>query len=230
MKISVVVPVYNEVNTIEEIISRVQAVNVGLEKEIIIVDDNSTDGTRERLTNMTREKKNVKVFCHDRNLGKGAALRTGFEFAARDITIIQDADLEYDPEEYPNLLKTILDDKADVVYGSRFLRKTYKTFPFWHYAGNKFLTALFNFFNNRDLTDMETCYKVFKKEILRSITLKSNRFAFEPEFSTKVARKGFRICEVPIKYNKRSYSEGKKFNWKDRIIAFFAVFRFQLSD
>ncbi|MBW2330216.1 MAG: glycosyltransferase family 2 protein, partial [Deltaproteobacteria bacterium] len=189
MNISVVIPVYNEIGTVEEIVSRVQ--DVALEKEIIIVDDASTDGTRERLMDIESTQENVKVLYHKRNQGKGAALRTGFKYVTGDIVIIQDADLEYDPKEYPVLLKPVLDGRADVVYGSRFLGGPHRVLFFWHYAGNKFLTLLSNGVNNLNLTDMETCYKIFRREVLGQISLKSNRFGFEPEFTAKVAKKGF---------------------------------------
>ncbi len=227
MKVSVVVPVYNEVRTIEEIISCVHA--VPLEKEIIIVDDGSTDGTRPRLQEISREK-DVKVLYHDRNQGKGAALRTGFEAATGDVIIIQDADLEYDPREYPLLLEPILDGKADVVYGSRFLSGPHRVLFFWHYVGNRFLTLLSNALSNLNLSDMETCYKAFRREILSDITIKSNRFGFEPEFTMKVAKRGLRIYEVPISYHGRTYAEGKKIDWRDGVKAIFALVWFRFFD
>lgn len=228
MNISVVIPVYNEIGTVEEIVSRVQ--DVALEKEIIIVDDASTDGTRERLMDIESTQENVKVLYHKRNQGKGAALRTGFKYVTGDIVIIQDADLEYDPKEYPVLLGPVLDGRADVVYGSRFLGGPHRVLFFWHYLGNKFLTLVSNAVNNLNLTDMETCYKVFRREVLGQISVKSNRFGFEPEFTAKVAKKGFRIYEVPISYSGRSYSEGKKITWKDGIVAIFAILRFRFFD
>ena len=208
MKVSVVMPVYNEVATINEIVRRVQEVE--LDKEIIIVDDCSTDGTRERLREIDEAQENVKLIYHSHNQGKGAALRTGFEQVTGDVVIIQDADLEYDPREYPVLLEPILDGRADVVYGSRFLGGPHRVLFFWHYVGNKFLTLLSNMFTNLNLTDMETCYKVFKREVLDGLQLKSNRFGFEPEFTAKVAKKHFRIYETPISYSGRTYAEGKK--------------------
>ncbi len=228
MQISVVIPVYNEVSTIREIVVRVQAVD--LEKEIIIVDDGSTDGTREQLQEITLSQKNVRVVYHDRNQGKGAALRTGFEGATGDIVIIQDADLEYDPREYPVLLEPILDGRADVVYGSRFLGGPHRVLFFWHYLGNKFLTLLSNAVTNLNLTDMETCYKVFKREVLAGMNLKSNRFGFEPEFTVKIAKKDCRIYEVPISYSGRTYAEGKKIGWKDGVKAVFAILWFRFFD
>ena len=228
MRLSVVIPVYNEVGTIKEIVSRVQAVD--LEKEIIIVDDGSTDGTRELLEEITLSLENVRVLYHDHNQGKGAALRTGFESATGDIVIIQDADLEYDPREYPVLLEPILDGRADIVYGSRFLGGPHRVLFFWHYLGNKFLTLLSNALTNLNLTDMETCYKVFRKEVLSDIQLKSNRFGFEPEFTAKIAKKGFRIYETSISYSGRTYAEGKKIGWKDGVKAIFAIIWFRFFD
>jgi len=228
MQVSVVIPVYNEVSTIREIVARVQAVD--LDKEIIIVDDGSTDGTRELLQEITLSQENIRVIYHDRNQGKGAALRTGFEGATGDIVIVQDADLEYDPREYPILLEPILDGRADVVYGSRFLGGPHRVLFFWHYLGNKFLTLLSNAVTNLNLTDMETCYKVFKREVLAGMNLKSNRFGFEPEFTVKIAKKGFRIYEVPISYSGRTYAEGKKIGWKDGVKAIFAIIWFRFFD
>jgi glycosyltransferase involved in cell wall biosynthesis len=228
VKLSVVIPVYNEVETIKEIVSRVQAVD--LEKEIIIVDDGSTDGTREQLQEISLAQKNVRVFYHDYNQGKGAALRTGFEVTTGDIVIIQDADLEYDPREYPVLLGPILDGRADIVYGSRFLGGPHRVLFFWHYLGNKFLTLLSNALTNLNLTDMETCYKVFRREVLSDIQFKSNRFGFEPEFTAKLARKDFRIYETPISYSGRTYAEGKKIGWKDGVKAIFAIVWFRFFD
>ena len=228
MRLSVVIPVYNEVETIKEIVSRVQAVD--LEKEIIIVDDGSTDGTREQLKEISLAQKNVRVFYHDLNQGKGAALRTGFEVTTGDIVIIQDADLEYDPREYSVLLEPILDGRADIVYGSRFLGGPHRVLFFWHYLGNKFLTLLSNALTNLNLTDMETCYKDFRREVIRDIQFKSNRFGFEPEFTAKVAKKGFRIYETPISYSGRTYAEGKKIGWKDGVKAVFSIVWFRFFD
>jgi glycosyltransferase involved in cell wall biosynthesis len=227
MKVSVVVPVYNEVRTIEEIISCVQA--VPLEKEIIIVDDGSTDGTRPRLQEMSREKA-VKVLYHERNQGKGAALRTGFGAATGNVILIQDADLEYNPREYPMLLQPIFDGKADVVYGSRFLSGPHRVLFFWHSVGNRLLTLLSNALSNLNLSDMETGYKAFRREILNEITIKSNRFGFEPEFTMKVAKRGLRIYEVPISYHGRTYAEGKKIDWRDGVKAIFALVWFRFFD
>jgi len=228
MKISVVIPVYNEIDTIEELVSRV--LMVAIKKEVIIVDDFSTDGTRERLKQVVQYQENVEVLYHNRNQGKGAALRTGFGSMTGDIVIIQDADLEYNPREYPKLLKPILDGQADVVYGSRFLGGPHRVLFFWHYVGNKFLTLISNILTNLNLTDMETCYKAFKRQILKDLNLKSNRFGFEPEFTAKVAEKGLRIYETPISYSGRTYSEGKKITWKDGIVAIFTILWFRFFD
>ena len=228
MKISVVMPVYNEVDTIEEIISRVNS--AAIDKEIIVVDDFSTDGTRQRLEEIIQGQDNLKVLYHNRNKGKGAALRTGFASLTGDVVIIQDADLEYDPVEYPRLLEPILDGRADVVYGSRFLGGPHRVLFFWHYVGNKLLTLISNALTNLNLTDIETCYKVFKSEILKEIDFKSNRFGFEPEFTAKVARMKLRIYEVPISYSGRTYSEGKKITWKDGLMALFQIIWYRLFD
>ena len=228
MKISVVIPVYNEIDTIEELVSRVLI--VAIKKEVIIVDDFSTDGTRERLKQVVQHQENVEVLYHNRNQGKGAALRTGFGSVTGDIVIIQDADLEYNPREYPKLLKPILDGQADVVYGSRFLGGPHRVLFFWHYVGNKFLTLISNILTNLNLTDMETCYKAFKRQILKDLNLKSNRFGFEPEFTAKVAKKGLQIYETPISYSGRTYSEGKKITWKDGIVAIFTILWFRFFD
>ena len=219
MKISVVIPVYNEETTLRRIVEKVREALDNL--EIIIVDDCSTDGTREVLEDIAKE--GIKVITHDRNSGKGAALRTGFENVSGDIVIIQDADLEYDPRDYPNLLQPILDGRADVVYGSRFLGGPHRVLFFWHYIGNKLLTCFSNMMTNLNLTDMETCYKVFRADLLKKIRFQSNRFGFEPEFTAKVARLGLRIYETPISYSGRDYSEGKKITWKDGMAAVFHI-------
>ena len=228
MKVSVIIPVYNEVETIAEIVSIVQS--VVFDKEIIIVDDGSTDGTRDRLKAIGQGQNNVNIVYHGRNKGKGAALRKGFELASGDIIIIQDADLEYDPRECPKLLEPMLDGRADVVYGSRFLGGPHRVLYFWHYLGNKALTLLTNAVCNINLTDMETCYKAFKRQILKEISFRSNRFGFEPEFTVKVAKKGFRIYETPISYSGRTYSEGKKITWRDGVVAIFAILWFRFFD
>ena len=224
MKLSVVIPVYNEKKTLSELICRVEAVK--LEKEIIIVDDASTDGTRDLLKKYEGQER-FKVIYQSKNAGKGSALRAGFDKAEGEIIIVQDGDLEYDPKEYPLLLEPILDGRADVVYGSRFLGGTHRVFFFWHYVGNKVLTTLSNMCTNLCLTDMETGYKVFRRTVLDSFILKCNRFGFEPEFTSKVARHAFRIYEVPISYSGRGYEEGKKIDWKDGVAALWFIFRFR---
>lgn len=228
MKLSVIIPVYNEKNTVKKIIQQVQNVELEMEKEIILIDDGSTDGTREILQNL--EYPNVKVKFHEKNQGKGAALRTGFSLATGDFVIIQDADLEYDPREYPVLLTPLLDGRADAVYGSRFLGGPHRVHFFWHYLGNKMLTTFSNVLSNLNLTDMETCYKVFRKETLDKITLKSKRFGIEPEITIKLAKQKCRIYEVPISYSGRDYAEGKKIGWKDGVAAIFHLIRFKFFD
>jgi len=224
LKLSVVIPVHNEKKTLDELISRVEAVN--LDKEIIIVDDASTDGTRQLLKKY-EEREKFKVIYQQKNTGKGSALRVGFDKAEGEIIIVQDADLEYDPTDYPELLKPILDGRADVVYGSRFLGGPHRVFFFWHYVGNKILTTLSNMSTNLCLTDMETGYKVFRRTVLDAFTLKSNRFGFEPEFTCKVALNKLRIYEVPISYSGRDYEDGKKIGWKDGVAALWFIFRFR---
>jgi len=225
MKLSVIIPAYNEKNTVLELLRRVEAVPLSLDKEIIVVDDFSTDGTREVLGGLGRP--DIKVLFHAKNMGKGSALRTGFSEATGDIVLIQDADLEYDPADYPGLLAPILDGRADVVYGSRFLGGPHRVLFFWHSVGNRFLTALSNLVTNLNLTDMETCYKVFRGNVLRKLSLKSRRFGFEPEVTIKVAKLKCRIYEVPISYAGRNYSEGKKIGWKDGLAALFHIVRFK---
>jgi glycosyltransferase involved in cell wall biosynthesis len=288
-KLSVVVPVYNEHNTIEEILRRIRAVPIP--KEIILVDDYSSDGTRDVLHRIEREEaekaagasrraeseerpesrvenrepdsarvhvvldasavpppnsstvqrsnrstvqplNTLRIFYHERNHGKGAALRTGFRHVTGDIVIVQDADLEYDPGEYPELIAPILDGRADVVFGSRFIGETHRVLLFWHYLGNKAVTTLSNMFTGLNLTDMETCYKIFRREVIDAIapTLKSNRFGFEPEITAKVAKRRLRVYELPISYSGRDYSEGKKITWRDGLLAFWYVVRFRFGD
>jgi glycosyltransferase involved in cell wall biosynthesis len=225
-KISIVIPVYNELHTLPDIVARVRAVSVGLEKEIILVDDASTDGTTE-LIKRYRSDTDVVLQFHPVNQGKGAALRTGFGTATGDIVIIQDADLEYDPDEYPKLLQPILDGKADVVFGSRFQgSEAHRVLYYWHSVGNRFLTTLSNMFTNINLTDMETCYKVFTRDVLKHISICENRFGFEPEITAKVARLGCRIYEVGISYYGRSYEEGKKIGWKDGVRALWCIIKY----
>ena len=227
MKISIVVPVYNEKNTIKKSLARIE--QTAYEKEIILIDDCSNDGT-EYIIQEYHGKPGYIVHRHSQNKGKGAALRTGFGFVTGDIIIIQDADLEYDPQEYSNLLAPILDGRADVVYGSRFLGGPHRVLLFWHYVGNLFLTTLSNMMTNINLTDMETCYKVFTRAVLESISIKCDRFGFEPEFTSKVAKQNFRIYEVPISYSGRDYSEGKKIGWKDGLAAIWYILRFRFFD
>ncbi len=225
MKLSVVIPAYNEKNTVEEIIRRVLDADTGLEKEIIVIDDGSDDGTSDILKGI--QEGMVRVFYHEKNRGKGAALRTGFQQATGDFVIIQDADLEYDPREYTKLLGPLLDGRADAVYGSRFLGGPHRVLYFWHYVGNRILTTLSNMMSNLNLSDMETCYKAFRKEILDRIVIKSNRFGFEPEITIKLAKWKCRIYEVPISYSGRDYGEGKKITWRDGAAAFFHILRFK---
>ena len=229
MKLSIVIPVYNEKKYIREIVKQVREVNLpGIEKEIIIVDDYSTDGTRDILKNVLI-KEVAQVVYHEGNMGKGAALRTGFQYASGDVVIIQDADLEYDPAEYGKLLKPILDGKADAVYGSRFVgSEPHRVLFFWHYLGNKLLTLLSNMFTNLNLTDMETCYKMFRKEVLDSIQIEQNRFGFEPEITAKLARGNWRIYEIGISYSGRNYAEGKKINWQDGVQALWCILKYNL--
>ncbi len=227
MKLSVVIPVYNEKDTILEILERVRAVD--LPKEIILVDDCSTDGTREILRSLPMGD-HLKVLFQPRNAGKGAALRAGFEMVSGDIVVIQDADLEYDPSEYPELVRPILANKADVVYGSRFLSGPHRVLLFWHSVGNRVLTTLSNMLTDLNLTDMETCYKVFRSDLLKKIKFRENRFGFEPEFTAKVAKARCRIYEVPISYSGRDYSEGKKIGWKDGIAALFIILKYRFID
>ena len=227
MQLSVIIPVYNEVNTIEEIVARIQAVPI--EKEIILVDDCSTDGTRQRLQEIDRAG-NIQVLYHERNQGKGAAVRTGIAAARGDLVIIQDADLEYDPQEYPKLMKPIIDGKADVVYGSRFAGGEYhRVLYFWHYVGNRFLTLLSNCFTNLNLTDMETCYKVFPRKLIQSIRIEESQFGFEPEITAKIAKTNVRIYEVGISYSGRTYEEGKKIGWRDGCRAVWCILKYGMA-
>jgi len=229
MKLTVVIPCFNELGTITEVIRAVKSSPVEA-LEIIVVDDCSTDGTKEMLRS-TLEPQVDQVIYHKRNRGKGAALRTGFAAATGDIVIVQDADLEYDPQEYPLLIKPILTDKADVVFGSRFVGShPHRVVYYWHMVGNRFLTMLSNMFTNINLTDMETCYKAFRREVIQAIQIKENRFGFEPEITAKVAKMGCRIYEVGISYYGRTYKEGKKIGWKDGVRAIFCIIRYNLFD
>ena len=224
--LSVVIPVYNEINTISQILDTV--LGTPYKKEVIIVDDGSSDGTREFLLKV--DHPDVKAIFHEKNIGKGGALNTGFEYATGDIIMIQDADLEYDPSDYPGLLAPILTGKADVVYGSRFVGcGAHRVLYFWHYVGNRFLTLLSNMMTNLNLTDMETCYKAFTKEALNGIKIDEKRFGFEPEITAKMAKKRLRIYEVPISYYGRTYEEGKKINWRDGVWALICIFKYNLT-
>lgn len=228
MKLSIVIPIYNEIDYIATVIQRVQEVDLaGIDKELILVDDASTDGTRDLLLSLSGG--NLRVFLQDRNQGKGAALRRGFAEATGDIVLIQDADLEYDPKEYPRLLEPILSGRADVVYGSRFSGgEPHRVLYFWHALGNRFLTLLSNALTNLNLTDMECCYKVFRREIIEKITIEENRFGFEPEVTAKVARLGCRIFEVGVSYAGRTYAEGKKIGWRDGVRAIWCILKYNL--
>jgi glycosyltransferase involved in cell wall biosynthesis len=228
-KLSVVIPVYNERQWVRELVRRVQAVPIP--KEVLVVDDCSTDGTRDVLREL--EAEGVRVFYQPYNQGKGAALREGFRHVTGNVVIVQDADLEYDPAEYPLLIQPILEDRADVVFGSRFIGDSHRVLYFWHSVANKVLTALSNMFTNLNLTDMETCYKVFRREVLQGLTLRSNRFGFEPEITAKIARKrgpAWRVYEIPITYSGRTYEEGKKIGLRDAFTAFFCIVRYWLFD
>ncbi len=231
-KLCIIMPVYNERQTVEEIVRRVLGVDLnGIQKELILVDDGSTDGTRDVLQTLSRQElSGVKVVLHRHNQGKGAAIRTGLSHANGDLIVIQDADLEYDPRDYAVLLQPILDGKADVVYGSRFLGP-HRAFNFLHMVGNKFLTLVTNVLYNTILTDMETCYKVFRVEVLRSMRIRSNRFDFEPEITAKVLKRGYRVFEVPISYSGRDLDEGKKISaWRDGLPALWALIKYRFVD
>ncbi len=226
MKLSVVIPVYNEKDTLEEIVEKVQTVDI--EKELLLIDDFSTDGTREIEDKLVKKYKNLKVFKKDQNEGKGAALRTGFQNATGEYVIVQDADLEYDPEDYHSLLTLIERNKNAVIYGSRFLGAERKSMSLTHTLGNKALTTLTNVLYNTSITDMETCYKLFPREVIQSIEYHSNRFNFEPEITAKILKKGYKIFEVPIKYYGRDWDEGKKISWKDGFAAIWALIKYRL--
>lgn len=223
IKLSVVIPAYNERRTAERLLRRVR--QVPLEIEAIVVDDGSTDGTRDLLVRLKEEGLLDVLVFHEHNRGKGAALRTGFEHATGDVIVVQDADLEYDPAELPILLQPILQGKADAVFGSRFLGGPHRVLFFWHMVGNRFLTLLSNMCTDLNLTDMETCYKMVKADLLKSLPLSANRFGFEPEVTARLAQAGARIYELPVSYDGRSYAEGKKINWKDGVAALWFIFR-----
>jgi len=236
-RLSVVVPIYNEEPTVVVLLERVAAAPLPAvveSLEVVAVDDGSSDGTWSRIEGWRPPERadglpvELRVLRHDRNRGKGAALRTGFGAVTGDVVVVQDADLEYDPAQYPTLLQPILDDHADVVYGSRFLGGPHRVLFFWHYVGNRLLTLVSNMFTDLNLTDMETCYKVFRTDALRRLELRSNRFGIEPEVTAKVARAGCRIYEVPISYHGRTYSEGKKIGWRDGVAAIWTILRFNL--
>lgn len=233
MRLSVVIPVYNEKKTLFEIIRRVLASPIQLERELVLIDDCSRDGTRALYPRLGEEfpGADIRLIQHELNQGKGAALRTGFAAATGDIILVQDADLEYDPNDYPKLVEPILDGRADVVYGSRYLTgDVHRVMNFWHTMGNKILTSLSNMFTNLYLTDMETCYKVFRAEVIKGIQIKSDRFGVEPEVTAKVARGRWRVYEVGISYHGRSYGEGKKITWRDGVRAIYCIVRFAFSD
>jgi glycosyltransferase involved in cell wall biosynthesis len=229
MKLSIIIPIYNEKATLEEIFRLVQA--APYDKEIIAVDDASTDGSREILTRLAQQYDNVKAFYHQRNQGKGAALRTAFAQVTGEVVIIQDADLEYRPADYPSLLEPIEQNVADVVYGTRLVGgRPHRVLFFWHYLGNRAVTTLSNIFTNLNLSDMEVGYKVFRAEVLKGIQIRCDRFGVEPELTAKIAKKRWRIYEVPIQYHGRDYTEGKKITWRDGIAAIYHIIRFKLSD
>lgn len=228
MKLSVVIPVYNEKDTILQIVRRVRAVPLDIEREIVIIDDCSTDGTRALLQTIERDP-DIRIILQKRNQGKGAALRTGFESVSGDIVLIQDADLEYDPADYPRLLRPILDGKADAVFGSRFIGgESHRVLYFWHSVANRILTLLSNALTNLNLTDMEVCYKLFRREIIDQIDIEEDRFGFEPEITAKVSRLRCRVYEVGVSYAGRTYEEGKKITWRDGFRALWCIFKYNV--
>jgi glycosyltransferase involved in cell wall biosynthesis len=227
VKLSVLIPVYNEAETIATMLRRVRSVDTGLEREIVVVDDGSTDGTQEILRQQ-ESAEDTKVIYHETNRGKGAAVRTALQHATGDILLVQDADLEYDPREYPDLLKPILEDRSQVVYGSRFRGGPHKAMFFWHMVGNKLLTLVTNVLYNTVLSDMETCYKVFTREVADRLDLKSPRWGFDPEITAQILKKGYRIYEVPISYTGREFYEGKKISWRDGFVVLWTLLRYRL--
>ena len=227
MKLSIIIPCFNERPTIIQLIEAVRQSPV-ISKQLVIVDDGSTDGSRELLASLTQSS-DLKILFHSQNMGKGAALRTGFAAADGDICIVQDADLEYDPQEFPLVIQPILDGKADVVYGSRFQGgRPHRVVYFWHRVGNGFLTLMSNIFTDLNLTDMETCYKAFRREVIQSLSIRENRFGFEPEITAKISRRGLRIYEVGISYYGRTYVEGKKIGWRDGVRAVYCILKYNL--
>ncbi len=231
MKLSIVIPVYNETATLRQIIDKVEAVDLGVEKQLVLVDDCSSDGSREILKEIEKEHPDWVVCYHDINQGKGAALRTGFAAAEGDLVVIQDADLEYDPADIRFMLQPVLQGHADVVFGSRFLGGgPHRVVYYWHYLGNRFLTTLSNMMTDLNLTDMEVCYKLFRKVVLDGISIKENRFGFEVEITAKVSKGKWRIYEVPIAYYGRNYDEGKKITWKDGVRALWCILKYRFTD
>ena len=230
MKLSIIIPVYNECELAPQLLERVEQAVLpeGVTREVVLIDDCSTDGTRDWLKELNDTRPDLIVRLHERNQGKGAALRTGFAAATGDAIIVQDADLEYDPREYAALLEPLLDGRADVVFGTRFLGHTHRVLYYWHSVGNWLLTMLSNMLSNINLTDMECCYKLFKADVLRQVRLQEDRFGFEPEVTAKVARLGVRIYEVPVSYSGRTYAEGKKINWRDGVSALRCILRYNL--